>query len=274
MNALADFWASANAFFWIGLLVSSIVGFALGYLASVLAGPHTKRFTERVEGGAVRDLLQLNGADVIIVVPHQPGPHSRRLPQLAVEDVLALRNIFDVLAEIGIKNPKIRHPENLDDSDFKKNIITIGGSIRNAFTAEVLRWPVNGDILEFVRSSIHPNQVELHRGPTTVYHSPSYDEATSDQPRATSKDVALILRRPNPRSETKSVLVVAGIRGTGTWGASDYLRKHARALAERVSRDQGGAMAHGFLALLEVEYQNFDISRTKVKDVASILDDA
>ncbi len=33
-------------------------------------------------------------------------------------------------------------------------------------------------------------------------------------------------------------------------------------------------MHHGFLALLEIEYENFDIVRTKVKDIASILDDA
>lgn len=274
MKAIADFWATANAFFWINLAISSVLGFVLGYIASVLAGPHTKRFTERVEGGAVRDLLKLNGSDVLIVVPHQPGPNTRCRPQFAVEDVLAVRNVFDVLAEIGIKNPKIRHPENLDESDLKKNIVSIGGSLRNSFTAEVLRAPINGDILDFVRSPAHLDQVELHRGPTTVYHSPSYTEPTSDQPRAASKDIAFILRRPNPKNESKSVLVLAGIRGTGTWGASDHLRKHARTLAERVARDQGGAMTHGFLALLDVEYANFDISRTKVKDIASILDDA
>lgn len=273
MTTLSEFWASANTFFWISLAISSVTSLALGYLASVLSAPHARRFTDRVEGRAVRDLLRLNGADVIVVVPHQPGPQNRRLPQLAIEDVLALRNVFDILAEVGIKHPKIRHPENLSDTDLKKDIISIGGSSRNVFTAEVLKAPVNGDILEFVQSSTHDGQIELRRGTTTVYHSPSYTEPPSEQPRAPSKDVAFILRRPNPKNETASVLLLAGIRGIGTWGASDHLRKHSKALAERVARDQGRAMHHGFIALLEVEYENFDIARTKVKDIASILDD-
>ncbi len=194
MSALTEFWASANAIFWIGLAISSAISFALGFLASVLSAPHARRYRDRVEGGAVRGLLRLKGTDVIVVVPHQPGPQNRRLPQLAVEDVLALRNIFDILAEVGIKHPKIRHPENLSESDLKKNIISIGGSTRNVLTAEVLKAPVNGDVLEFAPSAVHPGQVELRRGTTTIYHSPSYADPLSDQPRAPSKDVAFTLQ--------------------------------------------------------------------------------
>src|SRR5436190_1557796 len=108
MSAITDFWISTAG--W--TLVSCI----LGYGTSLLAGLHTKRFTERRAGKAVRKLLRFEGSEVLIVVPHQPGPSTRRLPQLAVEDVLAVRNVFEVLADIGIKHPKIRHPENLDDS--------------------------------------------------------------------------------------------------------------------------------------------------------------
>lgn len=273
MTGLSELWSFSSSFSWAGPALSFVVSFALGYLASVLAGPQARQFTDRVKGKAVRRLLRFSANDIIVVLPHQPGPQNRRLPHVAVEDVLALRNVFDLLAEIGIKHPKIRHPENLTDSDLKKNIVSIGGSNRNQYTAAVLRAPVNGDTLAFVASTAVAGQVELHRGSTTVYNSPSYGEPPSDQARTASKDVAFILRRPNPKNETAAVLLLAGIRGIGTWGASDHLRKHSKALAQRVARDQGGAMNHGFLALLEIEYENFDIVRTKVKDISSILDD-
>jgi hypothetical protein len=130
---------------------------------------------------------------------------------------------------------------------------------------------VNGDILAFVRSSVDPNQIELKRGNTMTYTSPSY-HGTPDEPRARSKDVAFILRRPNPKNDACSVVVLAGIRGIGTWGAADHLRKYAKRLAARVRRDQEGAAEHGFLAVIEVEYENFDIVQSRVKDVTSVVD--
>jgi hypothetical protein len=270
LNAFSDFWFSANSFFWLSLAMSSLLGFLLGYVANVLSGLHSTRFKEWIAGGHLRGLLRLGGDEVIVVVPHQASPSNRRLPQVAVEDVLALRNVFEILVELGIRHPRIRHPENLAEPDLKRNIISIGGSFRNSFTKAILERPVNGDILAFVPSSVDPTQVELKRGNTMSYTSPSYHGTPSDQPRARSKDIAFILRRPNPKNESCSVVLLAGIRGIGTWGASDHLRKQAKRLAARVRRDQEGAAQHGFLAVIEVEYENFDIVQSKVKDVTSV----
>jgi hypothetical protein len=166
---------------------------------------------------------------------------------MTVEDVLALRNVFDVLSQLGIKHPKIRHPENLSEPDLKRNIISIGGSNRNVFTKKVLELTVNGDLLEFASHPTTPEQVELRRGSSMTYTSPSY-LATKEDPRAPSRDIALILRRPNP----------------------DHLRKQAKRLNARIARNPGNAVEDGFLAVLDVAYDNFDVVQAKIKATLTV----
>ncbi len=270
MNLLSTLLKHMNAFNWAGLLISFIVG----YCTCVLAAPRSKRYMDWISGRYYRILLRLGRGEVIVVLPHQAISSTRRLPQVAVEDVLALRNVFEVLAELGIKHPSIRHPENLTEPDLKRNIISIGGSNRNSFTKKILELPVNGDVLSFTSSPTASDQVEFKRGNTMTYTSPSYGGTPDDQPRAPSRDIAFILRRPNPKNDSCSVVVLAGIRGIGTWGASDHLRKHAQKLSARVAKDQDNAIKQGFLAVIDVDYENFDIAQTKVKDVAAIAGDA
>src|SRR5687767_9190557 len=97
-NTLSDFWSSVNAGYWIGLLSPPLVAFVLGYIANVLSAPHSTWFKQWTTARHLRDLLRLGGEEVIVVVPHQAAPSERRLPQLAIEDVLALRNVFEILA--------------------------------------------------------------------------------------------------------------------------------------------------------------------------------
>ena len=95
MNPFSDFW---SAFFWVvGLLAS----FVLGFLANVLSAPRSKRYLEWITGRHLRLLLRLGTEEVIVVIPHQSSSGARRLPQMAVEDVLALRNVFEVLSDLG-----------------------------------------------------------------------------------------------------------------------------------------------------------------------------
>ena len=270
MNPFLEFWKETNAFYWVGIPIS----FLVGYFANIISAPRSKWYLEWISGRHLRTLLRLGRNEVIVVVPHQSISSNRRLPQVAVEDVLALRNVFEVLSELGIKHPKIRHPENLSDSDLKRNIISIGGSNRNSFTKKVLEFPVNGDLLSFATSPTAADQIEFKRGNSMTYTSPSYIGTPEDQPKARSSDIAFILRRPNPKNELCSVVILAGIRGIGTWGASDHLRKHAKKLSARVAKDQDNAIKQGFLAVITADYENFDIVQTKVKDVSTVVEDA
>ena len=125
---------------------------------------------------------------------------------------------------------------------------------------------MNGDLLDFACRPTALDQIELRRGSSMTYTSPSYIGTPEDQPRAPSRDIAFILRRPNPKNEACSVVLLAGIRGIGTWGASDHLRKQAKKLSARIAKNPGNAVENGFLAVLDVDYDNFDVVQTKIKD--------
>jgi hypothetical protein len=270
VTSISQYLTTENALYVLGVIGS----FAIGYATNVLAAPHSDWFRGWVRGKELRQLLQLGHDEVIVVLPHQTGSKSRRLPQVAVEDVLALRNVFDILSELGVKHPKIRHPSNLAEPDKKRNIITIGGSITNAFSREILQLPLADGQLAFVPSDTQPEQIVLKRGDSITYTSASYSHDGTESAEAKNRDIGLILRRPNPKNPSCSVVVLAGIRGIGTWGASDHLRKHARKLFARVKKDDSNAIDLGFLAVLDAEYENFDITHTRVKDISSVSDDA
>lgn len=160
------------------------------------------------------------------------------------------------------------------EPDKKRNIITIGGSQTNAFTEEILQLPLADGQLAFVPSDTQSPQLVLKRGDSITYTSPSYLNIGTDNAGAKSSDIGFILRRPNPKNPSCSVVVLAGIRGVGTWGASDHLRKNAKKLFARVKKDDSNAIDHGFLAILDAEYEKFDITHTRVKDISSVGDDA
>jgi hypothetical protein len=237
-------------------IISNLVAFILGYIANILASPHASRFRDWINNGPIREVLKLGQDDVVVVVPLHKVEQGRSLPYVAVEDVYALRNIFALLTEMHIQ-PKIRDPEHIEDV-LTKNIISIGGPKRNSFTKVVLSDVKN---IEFVDDQT-TGETQIRRGPGTRLVSGSYSTPQGQK----SGDMALLLRKQNPKNESNVVIVIAGIRGIGTWGASDYLRKHSRALARRLEEKHKHI---GFLADIEVEYENLDI-RAKLRTVDTV----
>lgn len=228
-------------------LVSVIVSFIVGYMTNVLAGPHTRRFTDWINTGPIRKVLQLGPSDVVVVIPLHKIENGRRLPYVAVEDVYALRNVLALLAKMGRTIPSIRDPEHLDGV-VTKNLITIGGPNRNSFTKYILSAQ---EKIKFVDDQV-TGHTEIHRGTGTRHTSASYSKPEGEQ----SSDMAVLLRCQNPKNESNVVIVIAGIRGIGTWGASDYLRKEAEALAGELDERQKHT---GFLAEIAVDYEKLDI---------------
>lgn len=71
------------------------------------------------------------------------------------------------------------------------------------------------------------------------------------------EDYALIIRAENPWNPETRLIIIAGIRGIGTWGAARYLRSQIRELLKR---------RHGkdFAAVIHVEYNNYKIPRREL----------
>ncbi|MEW8632246.1 MAG: hypothetical protein AB2591_19790 [Candidatus Thiodiazotropha sp.] len=270
MQELSEIFPPMN----LSLVISVIGSFLIGYLASLLSGFHMPWLRKYVSGRYFRKLLKLGAGSIVVVYRHQNPAIERKLPPVALEDVMALRNVLSILSEMGIRKPKIRHPEAMEDSDYKGNIISIGGSVRNSLTKEILNEPVNGDCLDFISNDDDDGNIVFKRGENMIYTSPSYKMEDTDAPDAPLDDLAIILRRPNPKNESCSVIVLAGVRGIGTWGASDHLRKYASQLYRRIRKDPEGALSKGFLAVLDVKYEKFDIRKSRIKDITSVEENA
>lgn len=245
------------------LVCGLVIGFAIA-LFVVQRGWYDRWVTSR----PIRKLLRLGLDDTILVMAHHPAETNRLLPNVAIEDVFALRNVLRVLSELEIETPKIYHPENLSDTDKTKNVISIGGPTRNKFTKQILH-AVAGTLIRFDRSTQATDQLEIRIGKHKSFRSASYANATREGLQSRSRDTALLLRIPNPFNPANEVIVIAGIRGIGTWGASDCLRKSAKTLADELRKKVSNPKA-GFLAIIDVVYENFDILHTTIRELAAI----
>ena len=88
--------------------------------------------------------------------------------------------------------------------------------------------------------------------------SPSFQEEREGADEL--HDFALLAKLPNPYNDHAKVLIVAGIRAFGTWGAAKYLLEHSEELHESFKD-------HNFATVLKVTYS---ASRWAIKDVVAV----
>ena len=258
-----SFWLASTA---IATVIALLAGYRLSILANIRSAPAAEKYKKSIEYAELSNLLDLKKSNkpVIIVISHRQIDASRGWrPNFASEDVLAMRNIIEMLSTLGYKHTRIMHPNNMTDEDKKHNVISIGGPDSNSYTAATLPNVKRPMTIQFKPELRSPEHFHIRLGDNSRYHSATYDLADSaDQLIAKTADMAILLRIKNPLNPSSTVIIMAGIRGIGTWGASDYLRKHQRALNQALLSDLGGAPDRGFLAVVESHYEKYDISRT------------
>jgi hypothetical protein len=101
-----------------------------------------------------------------------------------------------------------------------------------------------------------------------LFLSPSYEQEGDPATEGTGPfdDVAIVLKMRNPWNPDKQLLIVAGVRGIGTWGAGEFLKKGYMQLYTKlhVSRFSSALSSAQFAAIVSVCYQEFDITETHV----------
>jgi hypothetical protein len=195
-----------------------IVGFILAKLSNAFG---TNRH--------IRKILNFSeDEDLLFVFPYRE--EQEILPRMAVEDSFAINNIVTLLMQKGWKGQiRSRNATHLSQHDRRKNIVTLGGPRVNPFTMEILEEMQNNNyehydpVFEFVENNQNPDHWQILRGNTGKYQSESHNVVN---PGGAIHDTALIIKLTNPREKNTKVLVLAGIRGIGTWAAADHLRKN------------------------------------------------
>lgn len=144
-----------------------------------------------------------------------------------------------------------------------RNILSVCSTKRNAVLTAVLADPGIREWLscEFIEVR-HGNSKEARwsmRFAGSVIHSPSYEQedAIVHEGRAPSAgplvDYALLARVTNPWNERAKIVIAAGIRAFGSWGAAEFLLTHADEVHDL-------SQGNDFAAVLKITHENFSTS--------------
>jgi len=184
-----------------------------------------------------------------------------------------MNNFISALLNIGwSRKIGVRDTTRVSEADKRRNLVIICSPKSNAMASTFQRE---------LRAS-HPNafafeanadQVCITDGDGARYHSKSYEQVTSyvnsgvakpDLPGKAYEDYAVLTKVTSPWNEKMKVVWVAGIRGIGTWGAVECVKKEWRQIYDQLPPD---GKNQDFSALLKIEYDNCDITSVEVRRV-------
>jgi hypothetical protein len=259
---------------WLSLLIGCVLGIPASVIGTYLYLTIGKRRGNR----HLRSLLNLGSGEVLFVFTHGIFVAESILPRTSTEAFIAVNNIVGALIQTGWKGPvRVRDSQHIDGADKGKNLIIFSGPKKNAFTGEVLqRIKDQGrHVLEFRKTSETPERWQIC---SDIFQcpSPSYDQEQNARQQGkevvteTLEDVAMIFKITNPWNGANKIMIIAGIRGIGTWGAADFLRKRADELYRQKSGTGPFKKNGDFAALLKVTYENYNIIQVDLRQLIDI----
>jgi len=254
----------------ISFLQNQVAGFVLGGISSYLAASVYEHRKERTKSIAERSIFNFGGRDLIIVVPHRGRESDSIMPRVAVEDVLAMKNVIAIASRIYPEmRIQVRDASHLTNEDRKANIVTLGGSKVNSFTAEVMEG-FKAACFRFEEDT-GTGRWQLRRDSNTLFMSQSHKISDQASPELPREDKGLVMKLRNAVNLDCCIFVIAGIRGIGTWGATDCLRKHMKDVYAKKRADAGYAKSVEFCMVVAVKYESFDIRSTQITDFEDFI---
>lgn len=250
-------------------IIATIIVSGVWFLVLILRKKWKKR--------PLRTLLNFGDSELIFVFPPIQTTHEKILPIFphgSIEDFLAITNFIKVLLEIGwTGNWRVRSADRLTGEDKKQNLVTVCSPKRNTFTEEVLNEIGSQELDIFRFEQIKGSDYWQIVDNAAHYPSPSYQqiedylkEGIQPEDIADQKinDVAVIAKVTNPYNNANKIFIVAGVRGIGTWGAAEFLRKEWKKLYKRkrglpsLLNFLGFKKGGDFAAVLKVRYSNWN----------------
>ena len=254
-------------------LLMSLAAMLIGYFIKTVI--YWYRGKRRTSGQSA--LLHGFDGPTKFVFPPRENVERAILPRISTEDFMAINNVISAFINIKKDPPsKMVDSLNITPQDKKENnLILICSSKTNAVTAEALDLlrkanPDNSEYIPIFYTDPYTNKtvIRWNRG---EYASNSFDQSGGPM-----DDMAIILKAKNPWASNLNILIVAGIRGIGTWGAAECLKKWWQPIySEKASQKKKGSSKYGsFVALLGINYDEYDIKEAKLialKDLDSTL---
>lgn len=244
-----------------------VLGVLSSVIATVLCGLVVEGYRRRNERRPFARLLNFTKTErTVFVFPSRPdAPEHPGLLQdarVAFEDMLAINYVRRALTLAGWQEDMFdmrehRHFREHDSHDSAKNVVVLCSPRSNPITREFLDKINESTALNWGFRETETKELEIYTdggawSSATFGQERSIRQAGGAVEEGPLDDVVLILKAPNPYNPAAKVLIIAGIRGIGTWGGAKYLRQHAEDVVLRTGEKN-------FAMLLKVAYRKWEI---------------
>lgn len=261
-------------------LIKSLIPFIIAIIASFIGSYGLLKYISLKKMRPLNKLINIKGEKLIFIFPHRepkkPDPNSI-LPRTATEDFLAINNFISALLLVGWNHKIISmDTDHAIDAIRNENLVTICSPKSNSFTKELQNvllekgynkmyifsesetgWMIKDEIGQYISDSY--NQMKKYKESRI-----SRKELAQQQ----FDDVAVITKVINPWNSVNHIFIIAGVRGVGTWGAAECIKKKWKEIYYHPHlKDKTGE----FSALLRITYKDFDIVNIKVHEVRQPL---
>jgi len=263
---------------WKDILILT-VGFMLSITAGLVGAKIQRILDQRGEKRPLNLLLNFGNDDILFIFPHREEIIEAILPRTSTEDFLAMNNFISALINRGWnRRIGVRDTRRVTPSDKKKNLVIICSPKSNDLTSELQTTLSKQGLIKkqlFMFEKAVDGKWLIFDGDGT-YPSKSYEQEAAylkagldrrDLPTKSFEDYAVITKVSNPWNEKNKIILLAGIRGIGTWAAAECIKKEWRQIYEQLPQNHKDT---DFSALLKINYDNCDITSIDVRRVNDI----
>lgn len=218
-----------------------------------------------------------------LIYPPRHGGEEGLLPKTSSEDFMAINNMISAFLSLGWNSNRfvVRDTDRVTGEHEKQNMVIFCSPKSNEL-AERLQQKLLQDGVNFYHFrevSVHGFKQWVLNGGGALYVSPAvtaehrHRQAGDEKPlhSETLEDVAVVTSIRNPWNPDTRILWIAGVRGVGTWGAAETVKKWHKQLYTVLRRTKARKTG-SFSALLRITYSNSDIVKSKVSGFISIDD--
>lgn len=250
-------------------VVLLVVGFVLSIGAGIIGAFLQRRLDRRAERRPLNQLLDFGPDSLLFIFPPRESPEAI-LPRTSTEDFLAMNNFISVLLKIGwSRKIGVRDTGRFQGADETRNLVIICSPKSNDIALK-FQQILRGSHPNAFAFGFEADKVHIIDREGAAYHSKSYEQVTNyinsgipkaDLPRQAYDDYAVFTKVANPWNKKMKVVWLAGIRGIGTWGAAECIKKEWRQIYEQLPSNEKNCE---FSALLKIKYDNCDITSVEV----------
>lgn len=252
------------------------LGFLLSIGAGIIGAYIQRRLDRRAERRPLNKLLNFGDDSLYFVFPHRDESPEAVLPRTSTEDFLAMNNFISALLNIGwTRKIGVRDTTRVTEADKRRNLVVICSPKSNLLASELqqeLKRFSNAFTFEF-----DADRVWIRDGDGAPYRSKSYEQVDKyiaegvpkpDLPSKTYEDYAIVTKVTNPWNEKTKVVWLAGIRGIGTWGAAECVKKKWEEIYKKLPAENKYC---DFSALIKIVYHNCDIVSVEMRRVELLV---